>query len=62
MVNAFESGKSVQKVSLMGSVKCSTMPHQQISVANIITGFNSPIQRSHFARREFFLSERFGQN
>ena len=46
----------------MGSVKCSTMPHQQISVANIITVFNSPIQRSHFARREFFLLERFGQN
>lgn len=46
----------------MGSVKGSTMPHQQISVANIITGFNSPIQRSHFARREFFLLERFGQN
>lgn len=36
----------------MGSVKCSTMPHQQISGANIITVFNSPIQRSHFARRE----------
>ena len=46
----------------MGSVKCSTMPHQQISVANIINGVNSPIQRSHFAPREFFLSERLRQN